>query len=272
MHFSCPKCLGKLTPDERGNAVCEMGHCYDKSKYGYYNLLLGKGGVHGDSAEMVLARREFLSGGRYQPLADRVAELVTEYARPGGAVLDCGCGEGYYTRAIASALDKNGISADVCGFDISRDAVRCAKRALPTLEAAVASAYHIPSRDGEFSLALNMFSPNAKEEIARVLEPYGIYIMVIPDVEHLYELKARIYDTPYKNQVDDSELQGFELLYTERLGYIMQLNDKKEIRALFGMTPYAYRTNAAGIGRVMELDSLDVTASFIIFVYRKRTE
>ena len=65
MIFVCPKCMQKLNIVD-GGAVCAEGHRYDRSKYGYYNLLLASsGGTHGDNAEMVAARREFLSRGYF---------------------------------------------------------------------------------------------------------------------------------------------------------------------------------------------------------------
>jgi 23S rRNA (guanine745-N1)-methyltransferase len=97
MDFACPKCKGELVLD--GNTKkCKNNHCFDRAKAGYYNLLLGaKGGTHGDNADMVEARRDFLSRGYYEPLADRLAAIVTDLTPVCGAVLDAGSGEGYYT-------------------------------------------------------------------------------------------------------------------------------------------------------------------------------
>ena len=79
MDFACPKCKEKLLLD--GNTKkCINNHCFDRAKAGYYNLLLGVGGgTHGDKAEMVEARRAFLSRGYYEPLADKLAALVTDH-------------------------------------------------------------------------------------------------------------------------------------------------------------------------------------------------
>ena len=78
--FVCPKCRGILLGD--GNTKrCPSGHTYDRARAGYYNLLLGSsGGTHGDNATMVEARRKFLSGGYYLPLAERLGELVSRAA------------------------------------------------------------------------------------------------------------------------------------------------------------------------------------------------
>ena len=104
MDFVCPKCKGELVLDTN-TKKCKNNHSYDRAKAGYYNLLLGAGGgTHGDNAEMVLARREFLSRGYYAPLANRLADLVCAHTAAGGCVLDAGCGEGYYTDKVETGL------------------------------------------------------------------------------------------------------------------------------------------------------------------------
>lgn len=269
MHFICPKCRGKLNIlDTR--CVCADGHSYDKARGGYYNLLLGSGaGVHGDNREMILARRAFLSGGFYEPLAKLLAKQVLEHTGACGAVLDAGAGEGYYTDVIERALVARDGKSDFSAFDISKDAVREICKKNPRISAVVAGSYHMPVPDGEFDTLINTFSPLALEETARVLKAGGIFIMAIPGENHLYELKSVIYDTPYKNVVADTSLSGFELLLDEPLTYKMQLENAEAVKNLFMMTPYAYRTNAEGRARVEALEGLECTADFRIFVYRR---
>lgn len=270
MHFVCPKCREQLE-EVSGSAVCKNGHSYDKSKYGYYNLLLG-GGAHGDNREMVVCRRRFLESGHYRPLADAVAEAVLEYTSRDGLVLDTGCGEGYYTDVIERALFSRDGESRVCAFDISKDAVTYAARRNKRLMTAVFGSYHMPISDGVFSVAVNMFSPNALSEINRVLARGGIYVMVIPAEEHLYSLKAAIYENPYKNTVEDTELSGFDFIESRRVSYKIELRDNQEIRALFGMTPYAYRTKKSDRENIESLGELTVEADFIILIYRKSSE
>lgn len=269
MHFICPKCRGKLNIlDTR--CVCDNGHSYDKARGGYYNLLLGSGGgVHGDNREMILARRAFLSGGFYEPLAKFLAKQVLEHTGESGALLDAGAGEGYYTDIIERALFLRDGKSDVSAFDISKDAVREICKKNPRISAVVAGSYHIPAPDCEFDTLINTFSPLALAETARVLKPGGIFIMAIPGENHLFDLKKVIYDTPYKNTVEDSALPGFELLLDEPLTYKIHLGSAEAVNNLFMMTPYAYRTNAVGRARVATLERLECTADFRIFVYRR---
>ena len=269
MRFVCPKCKEKLNILE-GRCACEKGHSYDRARGGYYNLLLGNvGGVHGDNKEMVLARRAFLGGGFYEPLARTIASLTLELTPRGGCLLDAGAGEGYYTDIIECALfDRDGKS-DVSAFDISKDAVREIGKKNKRISLAVAGSYHMPIADGEFDIVINTFSPLALEETHRVLKSGGHFIMAIPDEMHLYDLKAVIYDTPYKNVVADTSLDGFELIMDKPLHYNFFLKNKEEIRNLFMMTPYAYRTKPSDKAKVEGLDSLECRANFRVLVYKK---
>lgn len=269
MLFICPKCKEKLNMEE-GRAFCKSGHSFDKSRYGYYNLLLDSSRkIHGDSKSMVEARRAFLSRGFYRPLAEQVATLVTEYTAPDGRLLDAGCGEGYYTDIVEQALYSRDGKSSVYAFDISKDAVREAGKKNPRVSLAVAGSYHMPIASESVDTVINTFSPLARDEVHRVLKSGGIFIMAIPDKEHLYDLKSAIYDTPYKNEVSDTALEGFELIADVPLSYVMQLSSKEDIRALFEMTPYAYRTKPENKDRVYRLDRLNCLAAFRIFVYRR---
>ena len=270
MKFICPKCHGKLNIKEGGTAACAEGHSYDRSRFGYYNLLLSStGGVHGDNREMIEARRGFLDTGAYAPLADKLSELVCCHMVNGGVLLDIGCGEGYYTEKIMSGLITSSKNAEVIGFDISKDAAKYSARRCKGATVAVASAYKMPIADESVDLAVNVFSPLAREETHRVLKRGGKFIMAIPDKKHLFGLKSALYKTPYENEVADTALEGFKLISEVRVAYNLSLTDKKAIGDLFMMTPYAYRTPKAARDAFFERDSLTTEVEFIIFVYER---
>ncbi len=269
MRFCCPKCQEKLNIEEK-RAVCKNGHSFDRARGGYYNLLLGNaGGVHGDNKDMVLARRAFLGVGYYAPLARYLAFQVLEYTPKGGCLLDAGAGEGYYTDIIERVLFERDGTSDVSAYDISKDAVREISKKNPRISLAVAGSYHMPIADGEFDTVINTFSPLALSETLRVLKKGGHFIMAIPGEEHLFDLKKVIYDTPYKNEVMDTYLEGFELVEDEPLTYKFMLDSPERIQNLFMMTPYAYRTKPGDRAKVEALKALECTADFRIFVYKK---
>lgn len=270
MFFVCPKCMGKLNICEGGTARCERGHSYDRSRYGYYNLFLSdRGGVHGDNKEMVLARREFLSSGAYEKLCERIARSCAEVAPRGCVLLDAGCGEGYYTARVREELLAADATASVAAFDISKDAVREATKKKCADFYAVASSYKMPVESESVDILLNTFSPQAPAESLRVLKRGAHFVMAIPAEEHLFGLKAAIYENPYKNEVADTAIEGFTLVSQNELKYTLKLNTESEIRALFMMTPYAYRTKAADREKVFNLKQLETDAHFLVLTYRK---
>ena len=250
--------------------MCSEGHSYDRARGGYYNLLLSNaGGNHGDNKDMILARRAFLGAGYYKPLADRIAEVICARTDRLAAVLDAGCGEGYYTDTVERALFLRDGDSSVSAFDISKEAVREVGKKNPRISLAVAGSYHMPLADGSLDAVVNTFSPLALSETLRVLRRGGIFVMAIPGVSHLFELKAAIYDSPYKNTVESTELEGMRLLSSESITYTMHLDSAEKIRSLFMMTPYAYRTRKENRERVLALDKLDCTADFFHFLYEK---
>lgn len=269
MKFICPKCSLPLSLNEAGQARCRGGHSYDRSREGYYNLLLSNTASHGDNAEMVAARRRFLATGAYFPLAERIAEQVASLPVASPEVLDAGCGEGYYTDVIARTLLEKKTSGRVYGFDISKDAVRQAAKKNKSLSLAVASSYKMPFSDGAFDGVVNVFSPQAIDETGRVLRKGGRFIMAIPGEEHLFGLKSLLYDTPYKNEVADTALEGFRLLDSIRISYELKLSGREEISSLFMMTPYAYRTRREACEKILTLDSLTTDVDFLLLVYEK---
>ena len=270
MKFVCPVCNEPFSSTENGSLRCRNNHSFDRSKDGYYNLLLSSsGGVHGDNKEMLSARRRFLESGAYEPLARAVFEELSSRLPYSSELLDMGCGEGYYTDYVSKAASALGKPFSLHAFDISKDAVKLAAKRNKSISFIVASSYHVPALSESFDGVFNVFSPLAIEETARVLKPGGIFVMAIPDENHLFALKAAIYDKPYKNEPQESELPGFELLSTRRLAYPLKLDSREKINDLFMMTPYAYRTGARERERISRLDTLECNAEFIVFTYRK---
>lgn len=270
MNFVCPKCYGKLNTQPDGRAFCEKGHSYDRSRFGYYNLLLTNvGGTHGDNREMVDARRAFLDTGAYFPLADRIAGISSDGFPSGGVMLDVGLGEGYYTSVVSERIRAAVGEMSVVGFDISKEAARYARKRCPDAEVAVASAYKMPLADSSVDLVTNVFSPLALEETVRVLRSGGRFVMAVPDTYHLWELKSLLYKTPYKNELSDPALEGLDLIAEERVFMTLDLDSPEKIKSLFMMTPYAYRTPQEAKKKLFSTEKMTVRAEFVVFVYKK---
>ena len=273
--FICPICRSCLSEDEH-RFFCEHGHSFDKASEGYVHLLLPNkmnSKVPGDSKEMASARSSFLNKGFYEPLLDALSEVVSSLFDEGcRSLLDCGCGEGYYTAGIEKSLSESGKKPVIAGFDISRPSVKRAAKRSKSIEFAVASVFDIPVADGSFDILLNVFSPLCREEYHRVLKSGGYYIYVVPAARHLWQLKAAIYDRPYENKEQDIPYEGFEHLETRSIRYKANLNSNEDILALFRMTPYYWKTSAKGAEKLSVLKTLTTEVAFDIHIYRKKGE
>ena len=256
--YICPVCGEKLLLSEK-SFVCINRHNFDISASGYVNLLTGSGKNHGDDAGMISARRRFLCRGHYSPLCDAVIAECKKAAP--SALLDAGCGEGYYTKRIKEALPE----CEVYGFDISKKAAEKAAK-LGGLDICVASAYHMPYEDGCFDCVVNVFSPLAQKEYLRVLKPGGTLVLAVPSPDHLTELKAAVYDTPRTKEMKSDELEGFVLSSKGELKYGMEL-DRDSLSDLFGMTPYVHKTSEQDRKKLYEKEKMTVTASFTLLSY-----
>ena len=270
--FRCPLCKAKLEKQEN-SLRCEHGHSFDVSAEGYVHLLPANkmnSKIPGDSKEMAASRSAFLDKGYYEPLLSELEKTVLELSfgeEP--AVLDCGCGEGYYTANIAKALKNRFPKAKIAGFDISRPSVKRAAKRTKEVEFSVASVFDIPVEDESFDILLNVFSPLSIEEYKRVLKPGGYYIYVVPAARHLWQLKAAIYDVPYENKEQDIPYEGFEHVMTRRVRYETLIKTKEDIFALFQMTPYYWKTSAKGAEKLSAFENLLTEVAFDIHIYKK---
>ncbi|WP_297721887.1 putative RNA methyltransferase [Intestinimonas sp.] len=269
--FCCPLCAAPLTRTEK-TYVCPKGHSFDRSREGYVHLLPANqkhAKDPGDDKAMAAARNRFLSGGWYAPLRETLCRLALTYAPSRAAVLDAGCGDGYYTAGLYAALAGTGQVEQMAGVDLSKPSLRWAARREKAVEFAVASVYHLPLADRSVDLLLNCFSPLALDEFRRVLRPGGVYLYVVPAARHLWELKEVLYEQPYLNKEEDIPYEGFSYLEVVPVETVLELPDRDAIRDLFSMTPYRWKTPKAGAARLEELDRLRVTAAFRIHVFRR---
>lgn len=272
--FRCPVCGGALTRTPQA-LVCQKRHSFDLAAQGYAHLL-SCGRMHakipGDNKEMVAARRRFLDTGGYEPFADALCRLAAGLlcGVPHPVVVDAGCGEGYYTRRVAHALLHAGLDASIAAFDISKFAVKAAagRDAQHAIQWAVASSFAIPLADACADMLINVFSPMAQQEFARIVKPGGFFLFAVPGPMHLYGLKQVLYEHPYENAVQHTEYPGF--VFEQRVPVQAELTvSGSHILDLFAMTPYYWKTPRGGAERLAQCESITTPLHFDFLVYRR---
>lgn len=273
--WRCPLCEMPLTAGPGGALRCAGRHSFDRAKEGYWNLLpvqAMRTKAPGDSKEMVAARRAFLQAGYYAPFGQALGELCLAAAPQGShplRVLDAGCGEGWYDRAVAQAFRQAGRPLELAGFDIAKPAVRLAAKALPEAQYAVASSFAAPVPDGWADVVLNVFSPMARQEFWRTLRPGGQLIYAVPGPRHLFGMKQVLYDTPYENPVQTVAYEGFAPVGERRVHSRITV-PAGMTEHLFAMTPYYWKTPRDGAARLAACECLETEIEFRFLVFERQ--
>jgi 23S rRNA (guanine745-N1)-methyltransferase len=266
--YVCPVCGGSLQLHQSGKTyTCQNQHSFDLAKEGYLNLLPVQhkhSKEPGDSKQMMTARREFLEAGFYEPMAKTVAMMINANRTVGQnmRLLDLGCGEGYYSRKIASFCNHNEQIA-LHGIDIAKFAIAAAAKKQPNARFIVASSNWLPYIDQYFDFVLRVFAPSDDDELKRVLKSSGHLLTVTPGPRHLWQLKEFIYAEVKEHASESLIPQGFERLTAQRISYKITPNPQQRM-ALLQMTPFAWRANESVQQSLSNVSELEIETDFIL--------
>ena len=216
---------------------------------------------------------EFMDNVDYEGWTEFICERLKEHGITSGLVLDLGCGTGTLTELLADR------GYDMIGVDGSEDMLMSAQEKKSAsghdilyLQQDLAGFELYGTVRAIVSVCDSLNYLTEEEELARTfalvsnyLEPGGVFISVTPAPDHLLELKQALYDEPYLNTVDEPP---FPLADQLQISEIMKL-DRDGIQDLFAMTPYFYHTSEKDRRKLDDIDSLAVTASFLIRIHRK---
>ncbi|MFB7595832.1 methyltransferase domain-containing protein [Streptomyces sp. NPDC056160] len=266
----CPTCRTRRLCPDRGALRCPAGHTFDVARHGYASLLTGTRATSGDDAAMVRARDRFLSTGAYAPVRDVVGRLAAGAVSGRGAVVDVGCGTGYYLTGVLDRLP----GARGLGLDTSVHALRSAARAHDRAAAATWDVFRpFPLADAVADVVLDVFAPRNPAEFRRVLRPDGRLIVVRPTGRHLAELRGRVPAMIAVDPVKERRLHRalspfFEATVTEQVEYAA-LPAGREALDLVSMTPSARHLSRADLNDDGPLPA-EVTVSVLATAYRPR--
>lgn len=266
MSWLCPLCHSPLI--QTANSYrCGNGHQFDVAREGYLNLLPvqhKRSREPGDNSEMIQARRAFLDAGHYQPLRDKIGEILTQHAPY--TLLDIGCGEGYYTGGFATVRAE--IGGETYGLDVSRVAIRYAAKRYRSVRFCVASSQRLPFADNSMDAVIRIFAPCNTDELARVVKPGGIVITATPGARHLFQLKEQIYSQVILHPQAEEVMPGFMLRETFTPAWNMTLTGPEAV-TLLQMTPFAWRARPELWQTLAQASQFACETDFVIRVWQK---
>lgn len=225
---------------------------------------------------MIAGRRDFFDAGHYERLADGVARLIIEHlpCDQGAAVVDAGCGEGYYLRRLRHMLKADDKEVFLCGMDLSKHGIRTAAKRDREGLYAVAGTFRMPVSPASVDVLLTHFSPVSGEDFRKVVKPGGFVIVGGPGEDHLFSFKELLYDEPAHHEPADllTEADGFEAVGTTRIRYDLHVEGPGQVANLLLMTPFFWSVNGETRQRLAEMNALDTTVDVLMRVYRRRTD
>ena len=307
--FICPLCQSPLQPADH-TWRCDGSlnpkqttHPFDVARQGYVNLLpvqQKKSKAPGDSQQSIEARKRFLNAGHYQPLNDLICQKMTALLMAKKASLkqknkpinwlDIGCGEGYYTQAMAQTGMDMLIAADISKpavVELARTSKALGRLWYQGAEEAkedgtyaaaiyplVTSAAHLPLRAHSIDGISSIFSPILPEAFNEVLSDEGYLIIAKPDIGHLATMREALFDDVREHDSDKflQELApDFQLLETHHISSSLNLS-AEDLADLMTMTPYAYRARSdkrQALLAEVAAKPFATEAKFVIYILQK---
>ena len=199
----CPICRSALALRDR-SLICANRHCYDVARQGHVNFVPNQRGSFYTKA-LFESRAAVFAAGVFEPVIAALSETIDALV-PGEmpVLLDAGCGEGYYAKAVCPGRRMLRI-----GLDLSKEAVRLAARGQSEASFFVADLKHIPLADHRCDVLLDVFTPADYAEFGRVLREDGVLIKLAPRSGYLHELREAAADQLRRKAYDGSDVERY---------------------------------------------------------------
>jgi 23S rRNA (guanine745-N1)-methyltransferase len=262
--FQCPVCGAVLTVS--GTSLrCEKGHSYDVARKGYVHLHHTTVEGFYDKA-LFEARRAIFDAGFYAPVAEALKESLLPLSPT--ALLDAGCGEGYYLNCLSLFLPQ----CFLVGLDLSKEAILAASSRESAAILSVGDLGRLPFQNNVFDALLSILSPANYLSFSRVLKKNGRFIKVMPGQDYLREIRERL-PSPKQSRDEGRVLthlrQHMDILKMERIHYVLPLSDK-EFGHFVSMTPLTESLTREEREAVQNNPSSRITIDLTLAVCAKR--
>lgn len=264
--FHCPICSSSMVLKDYAQLVCEKNHSFDLSKQGYVNLA-PQAHVTKYDRTLFEARKRIMTSGYFQPVLNRLIELIETHAnkKPILRMLDAGSGEGSHLAYLASNMERE--IAGV-GIDLAKEGVLAAAKDYPGNSWVVADLANCPFQEKAFDVLLNILSPANYKEFTRILKEDGLFIKIVPENAYLKQLRAIFYEDVEKEKEGnpvDSVSAHFKNVTTERMTYDFPL-DVDLLENLIRMTPLTWGASAEKIKQAKMSEIPFVTIDFTVII------
>lgn len=270
--IKCPNCDSVLEKDNSFNLYkCINNHSFDIAKQGYINLLMSnqkKSMTHGDSKEMLEARKQILFGGHYKCISDLLNNVVKDNTtNKFTSILDLGSGIGYYLKELKDSITNEEIN--YYGIDIAKPGIIEACKLDKDINWIVGSSNKLPYLNNSMDILISIFSPFTISECERVLKKDGLFIIISPNQNHLIELKEEIYPNIIPKREDRNELSSN--IFKKVDSYILKekvLIKKNNLKNLLLMTPHYWKSGIDAKEKLYLLEHLYVSLDVELNIYK----
>jgi 23S rRNA (guanine745-N1)-methyltransferase len=226
---------------------------------------------------MVSARAHFLNSANYEPVANKLAEIVFAQIADDKetCLMDAGCGEGYYFDYVLNELKGKNAGNDLCfiGLDISKAAIAEAAKRNKQVTWVVGTNRQPPVESASVDVILCVFGFQSFGGFHKTLKAGGRVILVEPGPDHLKELREIIYTEVRKTDPPDLsylEERGLSLLDRQALQFKTGVINNQQINNLLIMTPHFFRATKRGREAAANVQELDVTVDVVFRTLEKK--
>jgi 23S rRNA (guanine745-N1)-methyltransferase len=158
------------------------------------------------------------------------------------------------------------IGVDLSKFATDAAAKRAARDGFDNAFFATGSVFELPVKDGSIGAITSIFAPCAADHFAAKLARGGCLIVAAGE-DHLLGLKKVIYDDVHTNT--ERADMPFDMMKRaeKRVRYSLAVIGNADVKILFAMTPYYWRTSPQDAQKLESVDALTTEVDVVLSVY-----